>query len=100
MEDIEAEKSNISEAEIVEPSKKYEDFTEEDFKRHLASTYYALETNTRVSREFFESFPVFTIHKKQLDGFANSDPHPEESELNVGSKVRSLYTKRKDFEDA
>lgn len=92
------EKSEKSEAEIEEVSKKYEDFTQEDFKKHLEDTRYAVETNTQVSREFFEKFPVFTIHEQAVDSV-----FCEESaivgEINVGSKVRSLYTKRKDCDD-
>jgi hypothetical protein len=100
MEEIGNAAPETSDSSIGEISKKYEDFTQEDFKRHLEATVHIVETNTRPSREFFESFPILTIHKKQVDGFFVEEPHPEETRLDIGQKVRSLYTKRKDCEDA
>ena len=100
MDGVEHKESEIPDTDIGEVSKKYEDFTQEDFKRHLEMNVHSVETNTRVGREFFDSFPVFTIHKTPVEGFVLPGTDPEEIQLNVGQKVRSLFTKRKEHNDA
>ncbi len=88
-------------------SKKYEDFSQEEFKIHLEQTVDCVETVTRYTSTFFDKFPTLIIQPNS--DFSNQEAtlSPEEihrrqvvvdtskegvSVINVGSKIREAVT--------
>jgi hypothetical protein len=90
---------NIQEPEILpevveEVSKKYEDFTPEDFKQHLRDTYDAKETVFEPSPKNLSKFPTFTILPRDFEGVI---PPENAEKLNIAAKLRKeLFTRRRD----
>lgn len=105
--EIGQEEEKISEAmeeKVTEASKKVEDFTEEEFRVHMASTLDSKETVTPLSKDFFDRMPTLIFHpSKNLKGedlpivLLNKEGELVEGcvEYSVGSKVRNILLKRR-----
>ena len=91
-EDLEAVEGILSEI-----SKKYEDFTQEDFKQHLEDTYDSKQIVFDVTRENLNKFPTLIFHPR---GLTDVILGPEYPRVNYADKLRKqLLTRNRDCEE-
>lgn len=94
-ESIEAETEKTEEV-----TKKYEDFTSQEFKDHIAATASSEETVTMLGAAFYSKFPNLIIHPRELETVVLQNREGELAEgcdiLKVGEKVRSTVLKNRE----